>query len=82
MIVRRGFRILETPRASSGSVRVRLPLLGENHSSPVGEDRGSPRITLPQHERAPPELTRVAGTQGALQATRLQTWRWASGWRR
>jgi hypothetical protein len=61
MIGRRGFQIVETPRASSGSVRVRLPLLGENHSPSVAEDRRWPRITLPHHERAPPGLTRLAG---------------------
>jgi hypothetical protein len=61
MIGRRGFRTVETPRASSGSVRARLPLPGENHSPAVGEDRRWPLITLPQHARAPPELTRVAG---------------------
>jgi hypothetical protein len=62
MIGRRGFRIVGTPRASSGSVRVRPPLLGENYSPPVGEDRQWPRITLPQ-QRAPPELATVAGNQ-------------------
>jgi len=55
MISWRGFRIVETPRASSGSARVRLPLLGENHSPPAAEDRQRPRITLPHHERAPPD---------------------------
>ena len=61
MIGSRGFRIVETPRASSGSVRVRPPLLGENRSPRTSEDRRRPRITLPQRERAPPELTRAAG---------------------
>jgi hypothetical protein len=61
MIGRRGFQIVETPRASSGSARVRLPLLGENHSPSIAEDRKWPRITLLPHERAPPELTRGAG---------------------
>jgi len=61
MIGRRGFRIVETPCASSGSVRVRQPLPDENHSPSIGEDHRWPRITLPQHERAPPELMRVAG---------------------
>ena len=61
MIGRRGFRIAETPRASSGSVRLRSRFLGENHSPSTGEDCRWPRITLPQHERAPPELTRAAG---------------------
>jgi hypothetical protein len=55
MIGRRGFQIVETPRATSGSVRVRLPLLGENHSPPTAEDRQWPHITLPHHERAPPD---------------------------
>ena len=58
MIGRRGFRIVATPRASSGPARIRLPLLGENHSPSVGEDRKWPRITLPQHERAPPNRRR------------------------
>jgi hypothetical protein len=62
MIGRRGFQIEETRRASSGSVRVRWPLPGENHSAPVGQDRRRPCEMLPQHERAPPtELARVAG---------------------
>jgi hypothetical protein len=61
MIGTRGFQIRETPHASSGSVRVRLPLPGENRPPSVSEARRWPRITLPQHERAPPELTRVAG---------------------
>jgi hypothetical protein len=61
MIGRRGFQIVETLRASSGSGRVRLPFLGKNHSPSIAEDRQWLRITLPQHERAPPELTRVAG---------------------
>jgi hypothetical protein len=78
MIGRRGFRILEIPRASSGSVGVRSPLPGENHSPLIREDRQWPRITLPQHERAPPELTRAAGKH----QTRPRTWRWASGGRR
>ena len=55
MIGWRGFRIVATPRASSGSVRVRSPLPGENHSSPAAEDRQRSRITLPHHERAPPD---------------------------
>jgi hypothetical protein len=61
MIGRRGFQIVETPRASCGSVRVRLPFLGENHSPLVGKDRRWPRIRLPRRERGPPELTGVAG---------------------
>jgi hypothetical protein len=61
MIGSRGFQILEAPRASSGSVRVRLPLLGESHSPLISEDCPWPRITLTQRERAPPELTRVTG---------------------
>jgi hypothetical protein len=65
MIGSRGFRIVEAPRASSGSLRVRPPLQGENHSSPGSEDRRSPCITLPQRERAPPELTGVAGKPSA-----------------
>jgi hypothetical protein len=80
MIGRRGFRIAGTSRASSGSVRVRLPLPGENRSPFVNEGHRRPRIALPHHERAPPGLTRVA--QGPLQTTRPQTWRWASGGRR
>jgi hypothetical protein len=59
MIGRRGFRVVGTPRASSGSVRVGLPLPGENHAPSVYEAHRSPRITLPRRERAPPELTRV-----------------------
>jgi hypothetical protein len=82
MIGRRGFQILETLHVSSGSARVRLPFLGENHSPPVSEARRWLRITLPQRERGPPELTRVAGNPGLLQTTRPQTWRWASGGRR
>jgi len=61
MIGRRGFQIVETPCASSGSARVQLPFLGENHSPPVSEARPWLRITPPRHERAPPELTRDAG---------------------
>ena len=57
MIGSRGFQIVETPRASSGSARVRLPLRGENHSPSVNEARRWPRITRPQRERAPPEPT-------------------------
>ena len=54
MIGRRGFRIVGTPCASCGSVRVRLLLPGENHSRSVTEAHRSPRITLPHHQRAPP----------------------------
>lgn len=61
MIGSRGFRIVETPRASSGSVRVRSPLLGQNYPPSIAEDRQWLRIMLPQHERAPPELARDAG---------------------
>jgi hypothetical protein len=64
MIGRRGFQIVETPRASSGSVRARLPLLGENHSPPTAADHQRPRITLPYHERAPPHRRGLPGTQG------------------
>jgi hypothetical protein len=80
MIGRRGFRVVGTPRASSGSVRVGLPLLAENHAPSVNEAHRWPRITLPRRERAPPELTRVA--KGPLRTTRPQTWLWASGGRR
>jgi hypothetical protein len=52
MIDRRGFRIAETPCATSGSARVRLPFLGGNHP---------PRITLPWQERAPPGTDKSAG---------------------
>jgi hypothetical protein len=55
MIGRRGFQIVGTPRASSGSVRVQLPLVGKNHSPSIAEDCQWLRITLPQHERAPPD---------------------------
>jgi hypothetical protein len=55
MIGWRGFRIVETPRASCGSGRVRLPLLGENHSPPAAKDRQWLRITRPHHQRAPPD---------------------------
>jgi hypothetical protein len=60
MIGRRGFRVVGTPRASSGSLRVRLPLRGENRSQFVNQAHGWRRIALPRHERAPPELARVA----------------------
>jgi hypothetical protein len=83
MIGRRGFRIVGTPRASSGSVRLRLPLPGQNHSPSVDEAHRWPRITRPQRERAPPELARVGrGTEGPLRTTRPQIWHWASGGRR
>jgi hypothetical protein len=81
MIGRRGFQILKAPHASCGSVSTRLPLLGDNHSPSVGEDRRWRLMTLPQHERAPPELTRVAGNPMTV-VDRPQTWRWASGGRR
>lgn len=55
MVCRRGFRIVEPRRASSGSVRGRLPLLGEGHSQPVGEDRHWRCTTPPQRARAPPQ---------------------------
>jgi hypothetical protein len=54
MTSRRGFQIVEAPHASSGSVRLRLPLLGENHSVPVSQDHRWRRITLRQRGRAPP----------------------------
>jgi hypothetical protein len=83
MIGRRGFQILETLHVSSGSARVRLPFLAENHAPPVNEARGWLRITLPQHERAPPGTDEgCRETQGPLPTTRPQTWRWASGGRR
>jgi len=69
MIGRRGFRIVETPCASSASVRVQPPLLGESHSPPVTEDRRWRGITLPEHDRAPPGLTRVAGVPNDRCAT-------------
>jgi hypothetical protein len=80
MIGRRGFRIVGTPRASSGSVSIRLPLPGENRSLFVNEAHGWRRIALPRRERAPPELARVA--QRPLPTTQPQTWLWASGGRR
>jgi hypothetical protein len=67
MVGRRGFRIVGTPRASSRSVRIRLPLPGENRPPFFNEAHRWPRITLPQHGRAPPELTRVV--QGPLRTT-------------
>jgi hypothetical protein len=54
MTSRRGFQIVEAPHASSGSVCLRLPLLGENQSMPVSQDRRRRCITLRQRERAPP----------------------------
>jgi hypothetical protein len=80
MIGRRGFRIVGTARASSRSVRIRLRLPGESHSPFVNEAHRWRRITLPRHERAPPELTRVA--QGRCRPPRPQIWHWASGGRR
>jgi hypothetical protein len=62
MIGRRGFQIVGTPRASSGSVRSRLPLPGKNHSPFVSEDRRWRLMKLPQHGRAPPELRGTPGT--------------------
>jgi hypothetical protein len=83
MIGRRGFRIAGTPCASSGSVRVRLPLPGENHARSASEAPRSPRITRPQRERAPPELTQGGREiHGPMPTTRPQIWRWASGGRR
>jgi hypothetical protein len=80
MISRRGFRIVGTPRASSGSVRFWLSLPGESRPPFINEGRRWRRIALPQHERAPPEPTRVA--QGPSRTTRPQRWHWASGGRR
>jgi hypothetical protein len=54
MISRRGFRIVGTPRASSGSVRGWLPHPGESRPPFINEAHRWPRITLPQRERAPP----------------------------
>jgi hypothetical protein len=45
MIVRRGFRIAEPPRASAGRVRL----------APVIKHRNRVRITLRPSARAPPE---------------------------
>jgi hypothetical protein len=82
MIGSRGFRIAETPRASSGSLRIRLLLPGANHSSPGVADHRSPRIRLPRHERAPPGTDQGCRETQGLLPTRPQTWRWASGGRR
>ena len=79
MIGRRGFRIVGTPRASSGSLRDRWPLPGENRSPSVNEAHRWPRIRLPRHERAPPELGKVAKD---IAGHPPQTWLWASGGRR
>jgi hypothetical protein len=80
MIGRRGFRVVGTPRASSGSVRVGLPLPGENHAPSVYEAHRSPRITLPRRQRAPPGT--YEGGPTTVGTTRPQTWLWASGGRR
>ena len=80
MIGRRGFRIVGTPRASSGSLRVRLRLPGDNPAPSISEAHRWPRITLPRHERAPPGSDE--GGPRTLPTTRPQTWLWASGGRR
>jgi len=58
MISRRGFRIVGTPRASSGSVRGWLPHPGESSLPFINEAQRWRRTTLPPRERAPPEPTR------------------------
>jgi hypothetical protein len=62
MIGSRGFRMVEPPRASSGSARIRRSLAVENREPLVNENWRRPRIAAPRRSRSPPGRRTVAGS--------------------
>lgn len=68
-----GFQIVEPPRASSGSARIRRSLSAENCASIAIENTLPVRIAPPRRSRSPP------GAAGNRTASAPQIRRWASG---
>jgi hypothetical protein len=65
-----GFQIVEPPRASSGSARIRRSLSAENRTALAIENTQPVRILPPRRSRSPPRQP---------QAELPQIRRWASG---
>jgi hypothetical protein len=81
MIGSRGFRMVEPPRASSGSASIRRSLAAGNRAPLVNENWRS-RIAAPHRSRSPPGRRTVAGSfrrELAERQYRPQIRRWASG---
>ena len=77
-----GFRMVEPPRATSGSARSRRSLVAENRALFVTENWRRPRIAAPHRPRSPPGRRIAAGSfrrELAERQHRPQIRRWASG---